>query len=285
MIGGAVVLHDLPCRIGRAFGVGLFLVLIGVGGSLLAMTVFPLVVMTTADPQLRQRRIQKIMQLSMKSYCWGIHALGIAGLEFVDAERMRDLRGVLIVANHPSLLDVVLIMTLIPSVQCVVKAALWRNPFFRLTVSGAGYIRNDLEPEALVNACVATLRAGNNLIIFPEGTRSVSGQPMHLRRGFANIATLAQADLQPLTITCWPPFLEKGIPWWRVPAERPRFRVAVGERLSIAPFLTAVSRPLATRRLTAYLHNYYLEKLANGRVGVGSQEVARNSLEVGRSVA
>lgn len=285
MIGGGVVLLELVRRCGRAFGVGAFLILIGVGGSLLAMTVFPLIVVTTADPQLRRRRIQKIMQLSLKSYCWGIHALGIAGLEFVGAERMRDLRGVLIVANHPSLLDVVLIMTMIPSVQCVVKAALWRNPFFRLTVSGAGYIRNDLEPEALVNACVDTLRAGNNLIIFPEGTRSVAGQPMLLRRGFANIATLAEADLQPLTITCWPPFLEKGIPWWRVPAERPRFRVAVGERLNIGPFLMAVSRPLATRRLTAYMHNYYLENLANGRIGVGSQEVDRNNLEVGRSVA
>jgi 1-acyl-sn-glycerol-3-phosphate acyltransferase len=285
MIGGAAVLLDLLRRIGRAFGVGVFLVLIGVGGSLLALTAFPLIIATTADPQRRRRRIHRLMQLSLKSYCWGIHALGIAGLEFVGLERMRDVRGVLIVANHPSLLDVVLIMTMIPSVQCVVKAALWRNPFFRLTVSGAGYIRNDLEPEALVNACVATLRAGNNLIIFPEGTRSVAGQPMHLHRGFANIATLAEADLQPVTISCSQSFLERGRPWWQVPVARPCYRVAIGERLAVRQFLDVGPRPLAARRLTAHIHNYYVEELANGQFGIGPQDVDRDRLEAGGYLA
>jgi 1-acyl-sn-glycerol-3-phosphate acyltransferase len=279
------VLPDFLRRTGRAFGVGLFLTLIGVGGSLLALTVFPLIVAVTPNKQQRQQRIQRVMQLSLRSYCWGIHALGIAAIEFAGAERMRDLKGILIVANHPSLLDVVLIMTLIPSVQCVVKAALWRNPFFRLTVSGAGYIRNDLEPEALMNACVATLRAGNNLIVFPEGTRSLSGQPMRLHRGFANIATLAEADLQPMTITCWPPFLEKGKPWWHVPVARPCYRVAVGERLAVRQFLESGSRPLAARRLTAYMHNYYVKDLANGQFGIGPQEIDRDGLEIGRSLA
>lgn len=263
----------------------MFLALIGIGGTLLALTVFPVIVAVTADAQLRRQRIQRIMQVSLKAYCWGIHTLRIAAIEFVGVERMRDLKGVLIIANHPSLLDVVLIMTMIPSVQCVVKAALWRNPFFRLTVSGAGYIRNDLEPEALVNACVATLQAGNNLIIFPEGTRSVAGQPMHLHRGFANIATLGEADLQPVTISCSEPFLQKGTPWWHVPVARPCYRVAIGERLAVRQFLDVGSRPLAARRLTAHILNYYLEELANGQFGIGPQDVDRNGLEVGGYLA
>jgi 1-acyl-sn-glycerol-3-phosphate acyltransferase len=250
-------------RAWRAFGVGLFLAIIGVGGSLLAMTVFPAIALLTRDPVRRQRRIQWVLHMSFRLYCAGIHHLKVADVEMVGVERLDGLSGTLIVANHPSLLDVVMIMAAVPRVQCVVKGGLWKNPFFRLTVEGAGYIRNDLDPEALMRACVETLRAGNNLIIFPEGTRTVRGQPLRLQRGFANIATMAEVDLQLLSLACEPPILHKGNPWWRVPASRSRFVLRVGERLGIAPFMDAPSRPQAARRLVAHLQRHYAE-MAHG---------------------
>lgn len=251
-------------RIWRAFGIGLFLAVIGLGGSLMAVTLFPLVALVTPNPQRRQRRIQYLLHLSFKAYCGAIRALRVADVEFVGAERLHALHGTLIVANHPSLLDVVMIMAVVPRVQCVVKAALWRNPFFRLTIGGAGYIPNDLDGAALVQACVGTLNAGNNLIIFPEGTRTAAGPRRVFRRGFANIATLAEADVQLVTITCDPPILHKGNPWWRVPPTRSKFTLDVGERLDIRRFLRYRHRSVGARKLVAFLEGYYSERLAHG---------------------
>jgi 1-acyl-sn-glycerol-3-phosphate acyltransferase len=278
------VLHKAE-RLWRAFGTGLFLAVIGIGGSLLAMTVFPLIAMLTRDADRRRHRIQYVIHRAFRIYCRAIHLLKVADVEMEGVERLRGLKGTLIVANHPSLLDVVMIMAATPNVQCVVKGGLWRNPFFRLTVEGAGYIRNDLDAEALMQACVATLKAGNNLIVFPEGTRTVRGRPFRLHRGFANIATLAEADLQLVTITCEPPLLHKGNPWWRVPETRSQFRMVVGPRLDIARFMGYRFRPRGARKLVSYLEHYYSDKAGHGRSGTRVEAADRDGVEAGRSVA
>ncbi len=272
-------------KIWRAFGCGLFLTLIGVGGTIMAVTIFPLIALLSRDDEKRRRRIQWTLHVVFKVYCGAIHWMRVSDIEIVGADRLRNLTGTLIVANHPSLLDVVMIMAAIPSVQCVVKAGLWRNPFFRLTVGGAGYIRNDLEPEQLLEACLTTLRSGGNLIIFPEGTRTIPGEVPRLRRGFANLATLAPCNIQPITITCDPPILHKGNPWWRVPDRRSRFRMEVGETLDINRFMGYRFRSLGARKLVEYLDNYYAEKLAHGQPGTQDHPVDRGRFETGRSVA
>lgn len=272
-------------RVWRGLGTGFFLALIGLGGSAMALTVFPLIALLARDPERRRRRIQWVLHHSFRLYCGAIHALRIADIEICGAERLKALRGTLIVANHPSLLDVVMIMAAVPSVQCVVKGGLWKNPFFRLTVEGAGYIRNDLAPEDLMAACVATLRQGNNLIIFPEGTRTIPGEPMKARRGFANVATVAEANVQLVSITCEPPVLHKGNPWWRVPRRRSSFRLAVGDNLDIKGFLSYGFRPLAARKLVATVEQYYADRSAHGRTGIGNQATDRKRIETRGLVA
>ena len=266
-------------RLWRRLGVGFFLGLIGCGGTLLAFTIFPLVALLSRDPALRRARIQRIIRQCFRAYCAALHRMRIADIEFEGADKLRDLRGTLIIANHPSLLDIVMIMSVTPDVQCVVSAKLWRNPFFRFTVEGAGYIRNDMEPEALMDACVESLRRGANLVIFPEGTRTQPGGPIHFRRGFANIATLAGSDLQLVEITCSPPILFKGNPWWRVPEERTKFRMAVGELVEIDSYLTYRWRSLGARKLVAHLENHYADKFGHGRPGTPAEDIDRELVE------
>jgi 1-acyl-sn-glycerol-3-phosphate acyltransferase len=126
-----------------------------------------------------------------------------------------------------------------------------------MTVRGAGFIRNDLPPEALLNACCESVKRGQNLIIFPEGTRTGPGTNPKPQRGFANLALFAKADLQMLTIVCEPPILYKGNPWWRVPVERSRISLTVGERVPIAPFLEHGFNSIGARKLTSFVENYY----------------------------
>src|SRR5947209_5702796 len=81
----------------------------------------------------------------------------------------------------------VFLMAFVKRADCIVKSQLWHNPFTGGPIRAAAYISSAHGPE-LVNACIASLRAGNNLIIFPEGTRTPAAGPVALQRGAAHIA-------------------------------------------------------------------------------------------------
>jgi 1-acyl-sn-glycerol-3-phosphate acyltransferase len=239
---------------------------LGVGGFLLAMTVIPIVTLFVSDPRTRNRRAQLIIRESFRLYIAMLRVLGVLRLEVIGGEKLSACRGKLIIANHPTLIDIVLLLALLPDATCVVKSQLFRNPLLRGLVESAGYISNDHEPEVLMELCRATLASGNNLIIFPEGTRSVPGRPLHFQRGFAHIATLTGANLQPVTITCEPITLVKGEPYYKIPDSPPRFRIEVADEIDTKRFmgLTSESRARGARKLVSYLESDYGRRLNHG---------------------
>jgi len=248
----------------RLVATGLAFAALSLGGFLMAVTVIPLYRRAASDPVLRARRAQRLVRASFRLYIFMLQYLGVIELKLVGAKRLHACRGNVVVANHPTLLDIVLIMSLVPDAQCVVKHQLWRHPLLGPLVRAAGYIRNDQNPESLIEACKTALAAGANLIIFPEGTRSVPGRPLRLQRGFAHIAALSGADVQLLSITCEPITLIKGEKWYVIPARRPTFTVEVGEQVRTKDFFDQPSRARAVRRLVSYLEGYYVGKLQHG---------------------
>jgi 1-acyl-sn-glycerol-3-phosphate acyltransferase len=251
----------------RLFWTAFAFAVLGIGGFILAMTVIPMVTLFVQDERTRNHRAQVIIRESFRVYIAMLRALGVLKLEVVGADKLSACEGKLIIANHPTLIDIVLLMALLPDAKCVVKPALFANPFLRQIVRAAGYIRNDCEPEVLIEKCRESLAAGNNLIIFPEGTRSVPGKPLRFQRGFAHVATLTGVSLQPVTITCEPITLVKGEPYYKIPASRPSFRIEVADELDPAKFLAvgSESRARAARKLVSYLEADYCMRLNRGR--------------------
>ena len=233
------------------------------GGGLLAVTMLPLLALL---PGHRRERAQLVIHQTFRFYVTMLQRLGLLRLQIDGLDRLEHPGGRLIVANHPSLLDVVMLMALIPRAQCIVKNQLWRHPLLGPLMRRAGYIRNDLDPELLVAACQDALDQGNSVIIFPEGTRSRPGEAPRFLRGFANLATLTGAPIQLVVITCDPPTLIKGEPWWHIPPAPPQFRLVIGDRLDANIYLRYPHRSLAARKLVQFLEQYYAEQL--GYVGI-----------------
>ncbi len=75
-----------------------------------------------------------------------------------------------IIANHPSLLDVVLLVARFKRANCIVKRDLANNIFLFGAIRASGYIVNK-ENEATLNESAAALNNGERLIIFPEGMK------------------------------------------------------------------------------------------------------------------
>lgn len=80
-------------------------------------------------------------------------------------------RPLIIIANHPSLLDAVLLLGSLPNASCVLKASLLRNPLFGVGARMAGYVSNE-EARRMISEACHELQQGAHFILFPEGGRS-----------------------------------------------------------------------------------------------------------------
>lgn len=239
----------------------LALAFIFVGGGFLATVIVPVALWFPGD---KQERVQELIRVIFRFYIRTLHRTHMIDLHVPDEAKLARLSGVIVVANHPSLLDVVALMAFIPRAQCIIKNALWSHRFLGPLMRVAGYIRNDLPPEELVEACRTALDQKRNLIIFPEGTRTVPGEKLRFHRGFASLATLTEAPVQTILISCTPPILYKGEPMGHAPSKRPVFKVIMGECLDKDSYLLYDRRGLAARKLVAYLEGFYHKKNAHG---------------------
>jgi 1-acyl-sn-glycerol-3-phosphate acyltransferase len=161
-------------------------------------------------------------------------------------EPLREEAGMVIVANHPSLLDAMVLVARLPRAACVMKASLMRNPFLAAGALLARYIPND-SAHGMVRQAVADLRAGGQLVMFPEGTRTLRAPLNPLQPGFALIAKHAKVPIQTVFIDTRSPYLGKGWPLWRLPPLPAAFSVRLGRR-----FEPQADHEALTREIEAY---------------------------------
>ncbi|MBT5926923.1 MAG: 1-acyl-sn-glycerol-3-phosphate acyltransferase [Verrucomicrobia bacterium] len=237
----------------RAIGTGICFVLFGIGGLLLTLLVSPALWLFVRNSLARQLKAQSIIHRIFKLFLVLIRWLGGADIEFVGMEKLKNDHGCLIVANHPSLIDYVMVASCLPQCDCVVKSAIFNNPCMSGIVKAAGYISND-DVGRCVDECIERLQRGHVLLVFPEGTRTTPGKYPTLVRGAAQIATHAKVDLRLVHISVNTSLLDKEHKWYEIPLKRPFFRVEAKSKIAIKPFLReARSANAAARNLNKYL--------------------------------
>ncbi|MFT6984712.1 MAG: 1-acyl-sn-glycerol-3-phosphate acyltransferase [Psychromonas sp.] len=242
----------------RIFATGFCFLLFGIGGLALTFIVFPLLTFSLKNDKSRETKVQKIIQRSFYLFCETMRITGVIDYKFVGAEKLKKDKNCLIVANHPSLIDYVLITSRLGQCDCLVKEAIWHNPFMRGVVKSAGYIPNK-DPESLLEECSSRLDSGNVLLIFPEGTRTTPGKKSSLQRGAAQIAIKTETDLRVVHITVTPSFLTKEKKWYQVPDSLPFFHIEVKEKIAVEPFMDKNrSASIAVRKLNKHLSKVLL---------------------------
>ncbi|MFV8782827.1 lysophospholipid acyltransferase family protein [Microbulbifer sp. SA54] len=234
--------------------------LFGLGGLVLRFVLFPPLRLIYRDPAVRQRKARDIVQGAFRTFIGFMHITGIYTYRIAGEEQLQR-PGQLVLANHPSLIDVVFLISRIPNANCIVKASLFRNPFMRGAVTTAGYIPND-DPEKIIAMAAASLERGESVVLFPEGTRSVPGRAMRLQRGAAYMALRSKVAPTLVTIRCNPPMLMKNVPWYSIPASRPHFDFVVSAGEQLIPLKELQETPLAARKITNQLKTYFTEECA-----------------------
>ncbi len=172
--------------------------------------------------------------------------LGLMRIDYEALDVLNEDAGLIIAANHPSLLDAMLVVARVPRGICIMRASLMRNPFLGAGARLARYIRND-PPRGMIRSAVRNLKAGGQLVLFPEGTRTVT-QPINpFRPGMTLMAHLAQVPIQTVIINTASPYLGKGWPIWRTPQFPVVFSARLGQR-----FVPEADHMALLKRIEAY---------------------------------
>lgn len=236
----------------RIASTGFCFALFGLGGLILSFIFIPLIKLFSKNRSVTERRVQHLIQITFDLFCKIMRFTGAIDYKITGAEKLKQDKGCVIIANHPSLIDYVLIASQLKQCDCLVKAAIWDNPFIKRIVQAAGYIPNK-EPEALFKQCAEKFSSDNVLLIFPEGTRTPPGSLPRLQRGAAQIAVRTKVDMRVVHITVEPSFLTKSAKWYQVPITKPFFHVEVRGKIAIESFLQqANSNASAARHLNKH---------------------------------
>lgn len=235
----------------RLIGTGLSFVIFGIGALVVGLIVLPLVKLIPASRERKRDRARGVMRRAMRFFVGQMRTFRLLTYDFRGIERLGR-PGQLIIANHPSLIDVAFLLGFTPSANCVVKRGLWRNSFTCSAVGLAEYIPNDPTAD-MIEIASAALAEGQTLIMFPEGTRTPLNGEIALHRGAANVALRAARVLTPVYIRCEPRTLTKGAPWYRIPYRRVHYTLTVGEDIDLDPYRSMAARPIGSRALNDQL--------------------------------
>lgn len=129
-----------------------------------------------------------------------------------------------VVANHPGLFDVLILIRDVPNMSVLAKQAirttLGLGPILRL----AGYVSAESRSSAAValettGLVLDQIRQGMKFMLFPEGTRSPKGGLLPFKAGAFKLARTAHVPIQPVLIRNTPPFLPHEDRWYYPPYE------------------------------------------------------------------
>jgi 1-acyl-sn-glycerol-3-phosphate acyltransferase len=177
----------------------------------------------------RERFYQRLVHWDFALFVWFVSSARIVPVHYKGFGRWPQKKGsgLVVVANHPGLMDVGWLLARLPEAMCVYKPDVGHNPLFGATARYAGYLASN-RGHHLLRAAAAKLAAGHTLLVFPEGTRTRGDGLNPLKPGFVAMAREAKVPIQLVRIGCDSELLTKARPWWLVPRLPATVTVSLG---------------------------------------------------------
>ena len=194
---------------------------------------------------------QFAIMAGFRGYLAAMQAIGVFRCDLGALDALRDAGALVIAPNHPSLLDAVAVISRLPRVVCITKASLWDNLILGGSVRLAGYIRNDT-PLDLVRQAVQQLKGDQQLLVFPEGTRTVHPPVDGFKGGFLLMARRTGVPVQTVFLENNSGYLGKGWPLFRKPPIPVVLAARLGRRFEV---------PADLHRFMVELEQYYRQEL------------------------
>ena len=203
--------------------------LVGLGVICLAWSVISLVCYPVLSRRTGTAFGRAGIMVGFRLYAWTLSVTGAYRLDLSAIDALRGGPPVVLVPNHPSLIDALLILTRHPNIACVMKQELMRNIFLGAGSRLARYIPSG-QPRQMIKDSIDELARGGVVLLFPEGTRTTRVPLNPLTGSVGVIAKHARVPVQVLIIETDSPYLSKGWTLFRVPSLPITYRVRLGRR-------------------------------------------------------
>jgi len=152
----------------------------------------------------REHSFQKLNHLFYRGFFKLVRNL-TPGLLIRISDEVLSIRSSVIVSNHLSYLDPILLISLYEKQKTIVKSTFFKVPIFGCMLKMSGYLPSvmtgDVQMMQHIEKMGDFLAAGGNLFVFPEGTRSRDGKIGELNKGAFKIARLCKARVKILKIS------------------------------------------------------------------------------------
>ncbi len=222
----------------RSFVTVISFFIFGVGAILLNFLVFPFIKDNKA-------LCSDIIHRLWKFFVW---LLVVTRMIKLDIKRLEKIENKVIAVTHPSFLDIVVLMSLVPRSTCFVKKELAHNPILKNLISSI-FITNEVELEELKDQSKKMLDSGFNVIIFPSGIRHRKNEYPKIKKGAALVALNAGKNIVPIRMFTSEDFLFINQPFYAAGEKTVVFEIEECEEIDIEKF-SGQTEIVAKREIT-----------------------------------
>lgn len=222
------------------------------GGALLSLTYFNYLKIRYKDVHTIHVKARHAIHIAFKILIQSAVFLRLFDLRFYEFDKINKDGGSLIIANHPTYIDYVILSSKIDNLNCIIKEDIASNIFLKNVIKTAGLIVNSATDESLLHIKEA-IDKEQKIVIFPEGTRSDSKKSIRLKRGFAQVALRCPANMRIIYIDCAEHFLGKHSTWNKLFYTKPQYNFYVKDffdKESLVNTYYNKNYALASRHLT-----------------------------------
>ena len=243
----------------RVFAKWLSYFVFGLSALITGLLVLPIMRLVLHPKTRFQKYGRRFIQFALRIFAFFMHCVGMADIKTDSPEKFRHLGSKIVVANHPSFIDPAIIFSQIPNADTIVIQ--YRKNLFLGAIMRQLYVLGSKEPDDIIGSCVESLKQGNCMMIFPEGTRTPRYSKPILKKGAARIALASGCNIVPVRIGGTDKYgLGKKDPWTGYnPAERYVYDLVMGEEISPEKY-RHLPGPAAAKLLTDEMASFLFPK-------------------------
>ncbi len=236
----------------RGAGVVFFFAFFGLSALFVRYFVFPFIKTKHEDYDM----LRKLWKFFVGILC----KVKIINVKVDEIEKLKNIKNSIIVSTHPSYIDILLLISIIPNSTCFVAQKLANNLFFKDIVDLLFILDSNNIDEWLNKAC-EKLNNGLNIIIFPMGSRHDKNEHPKIRRGASLIAFKSQRNIVALNIETSYRFLSINQPIYDVGDKTVDYKIEYLDEINIKDFLAEYPDEVSfktevTRKISNILYKY-----------------------------
>lgn len=199
----------------------------------------------------KQHLVCKLMQIT----CKGILLVATSvKKEHINKANEKFNRPAIIIANHQSFIDILVLLSLSSKIVMVTNHWVWHSPFFGAIIRYADFYYIGEGYEQYVERMRKKVQEGYSVAVFPEGTRTYNGKMKRFHKGAFYLAETLQLDILPILLYGNNKIIAKAQPF---NIRRGIIYTEILPRIPVDDLFFGVTYQERTKRISAYMRQEY----------------------------